>query len=152
MKTIKFKLPKTLHNGDTFKQELKLDKSEIWYGFNKNIDVASNNEYAKINEIVVFAFYLGSESSPSLLTIPISFLLNNERIFGGKNNKFLNSLQSYYDLSVIDINGNKILLRVHEQERTIFKLFINFKNKKYIKFKKEPIIFINIFNQVFNEK
>ena len=37
--------------------------------------------------------------------------------------------------------------RINKGDRIIFKLFINFKDKKYIKFKKEPIIFINIFNQ-----
>ena len=41
---------------------------------------------------------------------------------------------------------------MHKQEQVIFKLFVNFENKKYVKFKKEPIIFINIFNNEKQEK
>lgn len=142
MRTIEFELPKTLHNDDVFQQELRLDKAEQWYGLNQNIHVTSKNEYNKINKIAVFVLCFGSESSPSLLTIPISFLPSDIRIFRGKNSELLNPSQSIYDLSM-----NKMPLKIHEQEQIIFKLFINFKDKKYIKFKKEPIVFINIFSR-----
>lgn len=146
MRTIEFKLPKTLHNGDVFKQELKLDKYELWRGFNKDIHVTNRNEYAKINNIITFVFHLGSESTPSLLTVPIGLLPRDERTFHGQGSEWLNSPQSFYDMGVIDINCKEIPLKVYIQELSIFKLFIHFKDKKYIKFKKEPIIFINIFN------
>ena len=143
MRTIEFKLPKTLHNSDVFKQELRLDESEFWYGFNKEIYVANDKECFKIKKNTVFCFLLGEYQS--LLTISLDNLPDGygSNIFYKQDNICIGSPPSYYDISSYE----RIPQRINKGDRIIFKLFINFKDKKYIKFKKEPIIFINIFNQ-----
>ena len=140
MRTIEFKLPKTLHSGDFFEQELRLDKSELWYGFGKEIYVSSNKEYFKIINNTIFCFLLGEYQS--LLTTILGNLPNYYNLFFKQDNELMNGIQSYYDIS----NSERIPLRINKEDRNVFKLYISFKNKKYIKFKKELIILINIFN------
>lgn len=135
MRTIEFKLPKTLHNNSVFEQELRLDESELWFGFDREIIVSNDREDFKIRKNTVFCFLLGEYQS--LLTIVLDSLPDHSYI------SWKNNIQSYYDISSYE----KIPLRINKGDRNIFRLFINFKDKKYIKFKKEPIIFINIFNQ-----
>lgn len=144
MRTIEFKLPKTLYNNDVFKQELRLDEPELWYGFNKEIYTVSNKEYSKMNKNVVFCFLLGEYQS--LLTTSLGNLPDGygSNIFYKQNNKCISAPPSYYDISSYE----RIPQRINKGDRIIFKLYISFKNKKYIKFKKEPIIFINIFNKL----
>lgn len=100
---------------------------------------------------MAFSFYIGSELNMSLLAVPINYLPSDEHIFNGKIANDLIPV-NFYDISVIDINCKKLPLKMHKQEQVIFKLFVNFENKKYVKFKKEPIIFINIFNNEKQEK
>lgn len=135
MRIVRFKLPKTLHSGDVFEKELRLKKSESWYGFNKKIYTSSNKEDSKIAKNTVFCFLVGEYQS--LLTVGLDYLPNKK-----KCNKFTSNRQPYYDIS----NIGRMPLKMNKINRIILTLRIAFKNKQYIKFKKEPIIFINIFS------
>lgn len=48
---------------------------------------------------------------------------------------------NYYDLGI-----NKQPLVINKQEKCLFELGFNLENKKYIKFKNDPVVFIHIFN------
>jgi len=146
MRTIEFKLPKTLHSGDVFKQELKPEEPETWYGFNYRIVALDRNEYYKLIHNTAFIFYPGTRPTALELKLPLGVIPSDDRIFRGEDSKWLNEPQSFYDISVISEKG-RIPLAIYKQESCNFELLIQFEDKKYIKFKKEPIILINIFNK-----
>lgn len=145
MKTIEFKLPKTLHDGNSFTHELIINNEELWTGYSKNIIVSSRNEYIKINNTAIFSFCVDvSRNEPEnmlpFVSIPIGCIPECEKVFG------VAIINSIYDITTVGVDGNKHPLRL-EKTKVLISLKFDIKDRKYMRFKKEPVILVNIFTE-----
>lgn len=138
MKTIEFKLPRTLHDGDSFTNKLVICEKELWYGFNKNMTEIDIKDYLKLMNSIMFSFSFSPELT--FLSLPISLLPKHDGWLTG-------GINSYYDITTTAGTCHGGVPLCLEKETVIFTLTASIMDRKYIRFKKEPTILINIFSK-----